>query len=242
MRVSPQDAPGTQEAPPKDALKEYGEAKTPATPESNIHVLTIVGQIEGHTVLPPQNKTTKYEHIMPQLVAIEQNPGIEGLLILLNTVGGDVEAGLAISELLAGMTKPSVSIVLGGGHSIAVPIAVSCSYSMIASTATMTIHPLRLSGQLVIGTQQTYEYLERMQERVIKFVASHSRCTPERFRELMFRTGELLRDVGTVLVGDDAVAAGLIDSVGSLKDALRKLNELIEAKRKVGTARKGRIR
>lgn len=211
-------------------LREFGQAAEIPTPSSNIHVLSIIGQIEGHTILPPQNKTTKYEHIMPQLVAIEQDPRINGLLILLNTVGGDVEAGLAMSELIAGMTKPSVSIVLGGGHSIAVPIAVSCSYSFIASTATMTIHPLRLSGQLVIGTQQTYEYLERMQERVTKFVAEHSRCTPEAFRELMFKMGELLRDVGTVLVGEDAVRAGLIDSVGSLSDALKKLDELIKAR------------
>lgn len=222
-------------------LKEFGEIETPVPPPSNIHVLSIIGQIEGHTVLPPQNKTTKYEHVMPQLVAIEQSDEIEGLLILLNTVGGDVEAGLAISELLAGMTTPSVSIVLGGGHSIAVPIAVSCSYSMIASTATMTIHPLRLSGQLVVGTQQTYEYLERMQERVIKFVSEHSRCSIEGFRDLMFRTGELLRDVGTVLVGQDAVDAGLIDSVGSLADALRKLDELIAIRRKIAGRAKERI-
>ena len=237
MRVESEVGPSVREAevrqPAASPIKEYGEIATPAPPASNIHVLSIVGQIEGHMVLPPQNKTTKYEHIMPQLVAIEQSPEIEGLLILLNTVGGDVEAGLAMSELLAGMRKPSVSIVLGGGHSIAVPIAVSCSYSIIASTATMTIHPLRLSGQLVIGTQQTYEYLERMQERVIKFVAEHSRCTPESFRELMFRTGELLRDVGTVLVGQDAVDAGLIDSVGSLSDALEKLDELISIRRRI---------
>ncbi|MEA4884633.1 MAG: ATP-dependent Clp protease proteolytic subunit [Clostridia bacterium] len=244
MRVESETDPGAGAPEAQTAIgavREFGEAATPAPPRSNVHVLSIIGQIEGHTVLPPQNKTTKYEHVMPQLVAIEQNPDIEGLLILLNTVGGDVEAGLAISELLAGMTKPSVSIVLGGGHSIAVPIAVSCSYSMIASTATMTIHPLRLSGQLVIGTQQTYEYLERMQERVIKFVSEHSRCSAEKFRELMFRTGELLRDVGTVLVGETAVEAGLIDSVGGLSGALAKLDELIAARRKI-TGRKGKRR
>ncbi|MDD2202288.1 MAG: ATP-dependent Clp protease proteolytic subunit [Firmicutes bacterium] len=245
MRVEPEAEPTrlAQEAEELVGapLKEFGEIETPVPPPSNIHVLSIIGQIEGHTVLPPQNKTTKYEHIMPQLVAIEQSDEIEGLLILLNTVGGDVEAGLAISELLAGMTTPSVSIVLGGGHSIAVPIAVSCSYSMIASTATMTIHPLRLSGQLVVGTQQTYEYLERMQERVIKFVADHSRCSTEGFRDLMFRTGELLRDVGTVLVGQDAVDAGLIDSVGSLADALQKLDELIAIRRKIGSRAKESI-
>ncbi|HHY62377.1 MAG: ATP-dependent Clp protease proteolytic subunit [Bacillota bacterium] len=239
--VEPMQQTPEQEELAGAPLREFGEIETPVSPPSNIHVLSIIGQIEGHTVLPPQNKTTKYEHIMPQLVAIEQSDEIEGLLILLNTVGGDVEAGLAISELLAGMTTPSVSIVLGGGHSIAVPIAVSCSYSMIASTATMTIHPLRLSGQLVVGTQQTYEYLERMQERVIKFVSEHSRCSTEGFRDLMFRTGELLRDVGTVLVGQDAVDAGLIDSVGSLADALRKLDELIAIRRKIAGRAKERI-
>ena len=157
---------------------------------------------------------------------------------MLNTVGGDVEAGLAIAELIAGMSKPSVSIVLGGGHSIAVPIAVSCTYSLIASTATMTIHPLRLTGMVVVGTQQTYEYLDRMQDRVIKFVIEHSKMTEEGFREMMFRTGELMRDIGTVLVGEDAVKSGLIDEVGSLSSAIRKLDELI-AKKKEESKGKG---
>jgi len=214
-----------------DVVKEFGQNENPQTSQSKIHVINIIGQIEGHTVLPPQNKTTKYEHILPQLVAIEQNPNVEGLLLLLNTVGGDVEAGLAIAELIAGMSKPSVSIVLGGGHSIAVPIAVSCSYSLIASTATMTIHPLRLTGMVVVGTQQTYEYLDRMQDRVIKFVVDHSDMTENSFREMMFKTGELMRDIGTVLVGQDAVESGLINEVGSLNTAICKLKELIVKKR-----------
>jgi len=194
--------------------------------ESAIHTITIVGQIEGHLVLPPQNKTTKYEHIIPQLVAIEQNPDIKGLLIILNTVGGDVEAGLAIAEMIVSMTKPTVSLVLGGGHSIGVPIAVASNYSFIAETATMTIHPIRLTG-LVIGVPQTYEYLDKMQDRVIKFVIEHSNIDEDTFRELMFSTGKLARDIGTVLVGSDAVKCGLIDEVGGIGQAVSKLEELI---------------
>lgn len=213
-----------------ETVKQQGQIKTPEPTESNIHVMTIIGQIEGHMVLPQQNKTTKYEHIIPQLVAIEQNPKIEGLLLILNTVGGDVEAGLAIAEMVESMSKPTVSLVLGGGHSIGVPIAVSSTYSYIAYTATMTIHPLRLTG-LVIGVPQTYEYLDKMQDRVIRFVTCHSNVTDKKFRELMFRTGELVRDIGTVLVGPDAVKDGLIDEVGGLSDALKKLDELIQDKR-----------
>jgi ATP-dependent protease ClpP protease subunit len=210
-------------------LKNLGQINTPAAPENNIHTLIIVGQIEGHIILPPKNKTTKYEHIIPQLVAIEQNKSIEGVLIILNTVGGDVEAGLAIAEMLESLSKATVSLVLGGGHSIGVPIAVSTDYSFIAETATMTIHPLRLTG-MVIGVPQTYEYLDKMQDRVIKFVTKHSKITEEHFRELMFRTGDLVRDIGTVLVGKDAVSSGLIDEVGGIREALKKLDELIEIK------------
>lgn len=213
-----------------DAIKEFGQLEIPNI-KSNIHCLPIIGQIEGHLVLPPQNKTTKYEHIIPQLVAVEQNPEIEALLIILNTVGGDVEAGLAIAEMIVSMSKPTVSLVLGGGHSIGVPIAVSSQYSFIAETATMTIHPIRLNG-LVIGVPQTYEYLDKMQDRVVRFVAKHSRISEGKFRELMFRTGELARDIGTVLVGRDAVEIGLIDYVGGLGDAIKKLHELIEQKNK----------
>ncbi|MEC1915427.1 ClpP family protease [Bacillus spizizenii] len=195
-----------------------------------MHCLTIIGQIEGHVQLPPQNKTTKYEHVIPQIVAIEQNPKIEGLLIILNTVGGDVEAGLAIAEMLASLSKPTVSIVLGGGHSIGVPIAVSCDYSYIAETATMTIHPVRLTG-LVIGVPQTFEYLDKMQERVVKFVTSHSNVNEDKFKELMFSKGNLTRDIGTNVVGKDAVEYGLIDHVGGVGQAINKLNELIEEAR-----------
>lgn len=214
------------------SLRELGTMGVPK-PKENIHCLTIIGQIEGHLVLPSQNKTTKYEHLIPQLVAIEQNPSIEGLLVILNTVGGDVEAGLAIAEMIASISKPTVSLVLGGGHSIGVPIAVSCDYSFIANTATMTIHPIRLTG-LVIGVPQTYEYLDKMQDRVVKFVVSNSRITEEKYRELMFRTGELARDIGTVLVGRDAVNVGLIDEVGGLAESVKKLEELIGRRRKAG--------
>lgn len=210
-------------------LKSIGQMTTVAPAENKIHTMVIIGQIEGHMILPPKNKTTKYEHIIPQLVAIEQNPNIKGLLVILNTVGGDVEAGLAIAEMLESLSKATVSLVLGGGHSIGVPITVSTDYSFIAETATMTIHPLRLTG-LVVGVPQTYEYLDKMQDRVIKFVTSHSKISEEKFRELMFRTGDLVRDIGTVLVGKDAVALGLIDEVGGISQALRKLNELVELK------------
>lgn len=212
-----------------DTIKEYGVNEIPEM-KSNIHCLPIVGQIEGHLVLPPQNKTTKYEHIIPQLVAVEQNPEIEGLLVVLNTVGGDVEAGLAIAEMIVSMSKPTVSLVLGGGHSIGVPVAVSAQYSFIAETATMTIHPIRLTG-LVIGVPQTWEYLEKMQDRVIHFVTKHSKITEEKFRQLMFRTGELARDIGTVLLGREAVEVGLIDAVGGLSAAITKLRELIESRK-----------
>ncbi len=197
-------------------------------PESHIHCLTIIGQIEGHLVLPPQNKTTKYEHVLPQLVAVELASEIEGLLVLLNTVGGDVEAGLAIAEMLATLRKPTVSVVLGGGHSIGIPIAVSTSRSFIAPSATMTIHPIRFTG-LVVGVPQTYEYLDRMQERVIRFIVDHSHISEERLRELMLRTGELARDIGTVLVGEDAVREGLVDRVGGVGDAIQELENLIAA-------------
>ncbi|RDV82999.1 ClpP family protease [Ammonifex thiophilus] len=210
-------------------MREMGTTVVPQ-PRSNIHCLTIVGQIEGHLVLPPQNKTTKYEHVLPQLVALEQHPEVEGILVILNTVGGDVEAGLAIAEMLASLSKPTVSLVLGGGHSIGVPIAVGCRYSFITETASMTIHPIRLTGQ-VIGVPQTWEYLEKMQDRVIKFVVRHSRIEEWRFRELMFRSGELARDIGTVLVGREAVDCGLIDEVGGVREALAKLRELIALNR-----------
>jgi len=210
-----------------EAIKELGQTHIPDY-KSDIHCLTIAGQVEGHIVLPPQNKTTKYEHIFPQLLAVEENPNIKGLLIVLNTVGGDVEAGLALAEMISSLSKPTVSIVLGGGHSIGVSIAVSTDYSFIAPSATMTVHPIRLTG-LVIGVPQTYEYLDKMQDRVVRFVIDPSQVTEAKFRELMFRTGDLARDIGTVLVGKDAVDCGLINAVGGLKDAVIKLNELKES-------------
>lgn len=209
-----------------EALKEMGATQVPEI-KSNIHCLTIVGQIEGHLVLPPQNKTTKYEHLIPQLVALEQSPDIEGVLIVLNTVGGDVEAGLAIAEIIASLSKPTASLVLGGGHSIGVPIAVATKYSFIAETASMTIHPIRLNG-LVIGVPQTYEYLDKMQDRVVKFITTHSGINEERFRDLMFRTGELARDIGTVLIGQEAVDCGLINEVGGMHQAIDKLKEMVD--------------
>ncbi|MDA1679313.1 MULTISPECIES: translocation-enhancing protein TepA [unclassified Bacillus cereus group] len=218
-----------KEASIVEKIQQLGQTNVPQMNESRIHCLTIIGQVEGHVQLPPQNKTTKYEHIIPQIVAIEQNPKIEGLLLILNTVGGDVEAGLAISEMVASLSKPTVSLVLGGGHSIGVPIAVSTDYSFIAETATMTIHPIRLTG-LVIGVPQTFEYLDKMQERVIRFVTKHSKVTEDRFKELMFAKGNLTRDIGTNVIGGDAVKYGLIDDVGGIGNAIRKLNELIDAR------------
>ena len=211
-------------------IKELGVSQIPEGTVSKIHCLIIVGQVEGHLILPPQNKTTKYEHIIPQLVAVEQSPQIKGLLIILNTVGGDVEAGLAIAEMIKGLSKPTVSIVLGGGHSIGVPIAVAADYSFIAETATMTIHPIRLTG-LVIGVPQTYEYLDKMQDRVIRFIEKHSVISAPKLRELMFQTGDLARDIGTVLVGTDAVEMGLINEVGSLSQAVNKLTFLMETRK-----------
>ncbi|MCL6453429.1 MAG: ATP-dependent Clp protease proteolytic subunit [Alicyclobacillus sp.] len=207
-----------------------GETAPPNGGTSRIHCLTIIGQVEGHMVLPPQNKTTKYEHVIPQLVAIEQSEQVEGLLLVLNTVGGDVEAGLAIAEMVASLTKPTVSLVLGGGHSIGVPIAVSADYSFIAETASMTIHPIRLTG-MVIGVPQSFEYLERMQERVTKFVVEHSRIEEEVFRELMLNTGEMARDIGTTVVGKDAVRYGLVDAVGGLGEAMAKLTAFIDQRK-----------
>lgn len=212
-----------------ETIQQLGQMATP-TVESNIFTMTIIGQVEGHMVLPPQNKTTKYEHIIPQLVAAEQNSKIEGILIILNTVGGDVEAGLAIAEMISSLSKPTVTLVLGGGHSIGVPIAVSADFSVIAPTATMTIHPIRLNG-LVIGVPQTFEYLDKMQERVVRFVTSHSNITEAKFKELMFTTGELTRDIGTTVIGEEAVKYGLIDQVGGIAEAIQYLRNQIELRK-----------
>jgi len=180
--------------------------------------------------LPPQNKTTKYEHVLPQLIAIEENPEIDGLMVLLNTVGGDVEAGLAIAEMIAGMSKPTVSLVLGGGHSIGVPLAVATDYSFIAPTATMTVHPLRMNG-VVIGVMQTFQYFQNMQDRIIDFVVSNSNISYDKFKQLMLTTDEIANDVGSILFAKKAVEYGLINEMGGLKDALEKMYELIEKER-----------
>ena len=201
-----------------EEIKELGSAQ-PQGREGMIHCLTIVGQVEGHQILPVDNKTTNYEHVMPLLAAVEESEEIKGLLILLNTVGGDVEAGLGIAELIAGMKKPTVSLILGGGHSIGVPLAVAASRSFIAPSAAMTIHPVRLNG-VVIGVPQTYNYFARIQERIVGFVTGHSNISRERYNELMMATDELANDVGSVIYGKEAVSCGLIDSIGTLSDAL----------------------
>ena len=229
---APGAADAAKNASAAETIVQLGQTAVPQS-ESNIFCLSIIGQIEGHLLLPPQNKTTKYEHVIPQLVAAEQSPKIEGVLVVLNTVGGDVEAGLAIAEMIASLSKPKVAIVLGGGHSIGVPIAVAADYTFIVETATMTIHPIRLNG-LIIGVPQTFEYLDKMQERVVRFVTRHSRIEAETFKELMFKTGELTRDVGTTIIGEDAVRYGLIDAVGGIGDALRHLNQMIASRRLKG--------
>lgn len=213
------------------SLKQMGQLNLPQQ-QSEIHTLTIIGQIEGHKTLSKKNKTTKYEHILPQLVAVEESSEIKGVLVILNTVGGDIEAGLAISEMLASLSKPTVSLVLGGGHSIGVPIAVGADHSFIADTATMTVHPLRLTG-MVIGVPQTYDYLDKMQERITSFVAQHAEISPEYFKELMFEKGELVRDVGTVLVGEEAVEAGIIQEVGGVGTAINRLKSVIDDEREI---------
>lgn len=223
------DTDEKQEA--NDTVEKYGSPELPKTPQSRIHCLSIIGQIEGHMLLPPQNKTTKYEHLIPQLIAIEQSNDIDGFLIVMNTVGGDVEAGLALAEMVASMEKPSVSLVLGGGHSIGVPLAVSADYSFIAETATMTIHPIRMSG-MIISVPQTYEYFNKMQERVVTYIVNHSNIKKKRLNELMTNTGDMMNDIGTVLLGKEAVDCGIIDEIGGLSSALKKLNELIEVKKK----------
>jgi len=220
------DAPFSEEQ--NQQLIDTGIIATGNAPH-NIRCLSIIGQIEGHYILPPQNKTTKYEHIIPALVAIEQDSTVEGLMVVLNTVGGDVEAGLAISELIAGMSKPTVSIVVGGGHSIGVPLAVSADVSFIVPSATMTIHPVRTNG-MVVGVPQTMCWFERMQERITRFVTENSRMSAGRFHELMMEKDELVMDIGTVLDGADAVREGLIDRLGGLSDAVECLYSLIEKK------------
>ena len=207
-------------------IKEMGSVTLPDA-KHVIHCLNIIGQVEGHYILPAQNKTTKYEHVIPQLVAVQEDPGIEGLLVLLNTVGGDVEAGLALAELIASISTPTVSMVVGGGHSIGVPLAVCAKKSFIVPSATMTIHPVRMNG-LVLGVPQTLSYFDKMQERIVRFVCDNSAIKPERFRELMMSTGELVMDVGSVIDGEQAVKEGLIDRLGGLSEAIDCLYDMIE--------------
>lgn len=215
---------------PQERLEELGAGLT-QTKRGNIYTLTIIGQIEGHQAQPETIKTTKYEHVLPLLATIEESEDIDGLLLLLNTVGGDIEAGLAIAELVAGMTLPTVTLVLGGGHSIGVPLAVCGKETFIAPTASMTVHPVRMSGT-VIAAPETYRYFERIRERIVQFVAANSRVTAERFRELMLASGDMANDVGTVLYGEQAVAEGIIDRVGTLSDALEALYGQIARRRR----------
>ena len=196
-------------------------------PSQSIQILPIIGQVEGHVVLPPQTKSTKYEHIIPQLISMEQNDKVKGILIVLNTVGGDVEAGLAIAEMICSLSKPTVSIVIGGGHSIGVPLATSADYSFISPSATMIVHPVRMNG-FVIGVAQTFHYFKKMQERINNFIVRTSKIDKDELERMMLKSDELLNDMGTILIGEQAVECGLIDSVGGIKDALDKLDELIK--------------
>lgn len=212
----------------KEDIQELGQVTLEnAKKNSKIHLLSIIGEIEGHEQLSQNSKTTKYEHVIPSLAAIEDDAEIEGLLILINTIGGDVESGLAIAEMIASISKPTVSLVLGGSHSIGVPLAVSADYSFIVPTGTMLIHPVRMSG-MVIGARQTYEYFQRMQDRITSFIARHSRAEQDDIEEMMMDTGFMTKDLGTILVGKEAVKAGVIDEVGGISDAFRKLYHLIK--------------
>lgn len=213
----------------KDNIDNFGVIGNAFQFDSSIQYLTIIGSIEGHMVLPPQNKTTKYENIIPQLVAVEENPSIKGLLTILNTVGGDVEAGLAIAELLSTLSKPTVSLVLGGGHSIGIPLATASCYSFVAESATMTMHPIRMTG-MIIGAEQTYDYFKKMQDRIVEFIVRTSHANREDVMEKMNATGNMANDVGTILYGEDAVKMGLIDEIGGLNAALKKLKSLISEK------------
>ncbi|WP_270474977.1 ClpP family protease [Clostridium cochlearium] len=211
-------------------IKELGALELPRT-DDRIYVLPIIGQVEGHAAVPPQNKSTKYEHVIPQLVNIEMDDKIEGVLVILNTVGGDVEAGLAIAEMIGSLSKPTVSLVIGGGHSIGVPLATASNYSFISPTATMIVHPIRMNG-LVLGVPQTFEYFNKMQDRIIEFIVRTSKIDKETIKDMMIKTDNLLNDMGTILIGKEAVECGLIDEIGGIKEALSKLEELIEDKTK----------
>ena len=212
----------------QDELEKYGQPEQRRREESSpIQLLTIIGEVEGHECLAANSKTTKYEHVIPVLAAVEENPQIRGLLVLINTVGGDVESGLAIAEMIASISKPSVSLVLGGSHSIGVPLAVSTDYSFIVPTGTMMIHPVRMNG-LIIGVAQTFEYFQKIQDRIAGFITDHSRISKARLMQLMLETGELTKDVGSVLVGEQAVSEGLIDELGGIHDAYDKLYKMLD--------------
>lgn len=212
----------------QEDIKEFGKVTLENSKwKSKIHLLSVIGEIEGHEVLSSNSKTTKYEHVIPSLAQIEDDKEIEGVLILINTIGGDVESGLAIAEMIASLSKPTVSLVLGGSHSIGVPLAVASDYSFIVPTGTMLIHPVRMSG-MVIGARQTYEYFQRMQDRITGFVAEHSRAEQDEIEEMMMDTGYMTKDLGTILVGKEAVEAGIIDEVGGIKEAFRKLYRMIK--------------
>jgi len=215
---------------PQQQLVEMGSSVV-KNRHGTIHCLTIIGQIEGHTMAPQNTKSTKYEHVLPLLAAIEESEEVDGLLLLLNTMGGDIEAGLGIAEMIAGMTKPTVTLVLGGGHSIGIPLAVSAQRTFMAPSASMTIHPVRMSGTM-IAAPQTYHYFDRIQERIIRFVSKNSHIEPDKFRELMLKSGDMSNDVGSVVYGEEAVALGLMDEVGTLHEALEALYAMIEKKRK----------
>lgn len=209
----------------REQIKEFGNTNGIGD-DQRVQILPIIGQVEGHMVLPPQTKSTKYEHVIPQLISMEQNEKVKGVLIVLNTVGGDVEAGLAISEMISSLSKPTVSIVIGGGHSIGVPLATSSDYSFITPSATMIIHPIRMNG-FVIGVAQTFNYFKKMQERIDNFIIRTSRIDGNELKKMMLKSDELLNDMGTILIGKQAVECGLIDEVGGIKDAIEKLNELM---------------
>lgn len=210
-----------------ELIKELGLLGTAANFKSELQYINIIGSIEGHTIMPPDTKTTKYEHLIPELIAVEENPEIKGLLLILNTMGGDVEAGLALSELVAGISKPTVSLVIGGGHSIGIPLAVSADYSFVAKTATMTMHPIRTSGTLITA-EPTFEYMKKTQERVVDFIVAHSHASRQQIEEKMNCTNNMANDVGTLLFGEEAVQMGLIDAIGSLADARKKLIQMVE--------------
>lgn len=218
-----------KESEKDEKVQEYGEVNL-SDEKYRIKMMTIIGEIEGHECLPSSTKTTKYEHILPKLAEFEQNNEADGLLLLLNTVGGDVESGLAIAEMIASIDKPTVSLVLGGSHSIGVPLAVSTDYSFIVPSGTMVIHPVRMNG-LIIGAQQTYDYFKQMQDRILRFIAAHSTAKEERLEELMMYTGILTKDLGTILVGEEAVEEGLIQEVGGIHQAFAKLREMIDERK-----------